>query len=138
MALAEVGNASQGSGIAFLVSAGIVYEIIAANCSSPQTTELNAATRAPTLMKWVNIGTAEGLLFVIIAACLEGDTTAPVLLGGGMAAVITYAEYIYAKRCGLANGGTPTEKHSAQTYGNYTTPGFAEAHGSGLRQPWAA
>lgn len=132
---------SLGSGsraIAFLVSAGIMYEVIAKACSSPQTTELNAATRAPTLMKWVNIGTAEGLLFVIIAALLEDDTTAPVLLGGGMAAIITYAEYIYAKRCGLANGGTPTETHSAQQYGTYTTPGFAEAHGGGLRQPWKA
>ena len=51
-------------GIAFLVAAGIVYEIIAAACSSPQTTEINASTRAGTLMKWVHIGLAQSALFV--------------------------------------------------------------------------
>jgi len=45
-----------GDGVAFLVSAGLVYECIAKACSSPQTAELNAEKRAETLMKWVNIG----------------------------------------------------------------------------------
>lgn len=105
---------SLGSGsrsIAFLVAAGIMYEIIAKACSSPQTAEINAGVRAATLMKWVNIGTAEGLLFVGIAAYLEKDTRNAVLAGGLLAAVITYAEYIYAKRCGLANPGPPTEQY---------------------------
>ena len=52
---------TNSDGIAFLVSAGIVYEIIAAACSSPQTTEINAGTRADTLMKWVHIGLAQPL-----------------------------------------------------------------------------
>jgi uncharacterized membrane protein len=105
---------SLGSGsraIAFLVAAGIVYEIIAKACSSPQTTELNAPKRAPTLMKWVNIGTAEAAVFVAIAAALEKDTRGAVLLGGTLAAVITYAEYAYAKQSGLRNGGPPTEEY---------------------------
>ena len=117
---------SLGSGsraIAFLVSAGIMYEVIAKACSSPQTTELNADKRAPTLMKWVNIGTVEGLLFVGIAASLEKDTRDAVLLGGLLAAGITYAEYVYAKRCGLKNGGPPTE-----TYGSSS---------NGVRASWA-
>ena len=105
---------SLGSGsraIAFLVAAGIVYEIIAKACSSPQTTELNADKRAPTLMKWVNIGTVEGLLFVVIAASLEKDTRGAVLAGGLLAAAITYAEYLYAKQSGLRNGGPATESY---------------------------
>ena len=53
-----------GNGVAFLVSAaGLVNEIIASDCSSPQTAELNADERAPTLMKWVNIGLVESVLF---------------------------------------------------------------------------
>lgn len=107
---------SLGSGsraIAFLVSAGIMYEVIAKACSSPQTAEINIAKRGDTLMKWVNIGTAEGLLFVGIAAALEKDTRNAVLLGGGLAAGITYAEYIYAKRSGLANPGPTTEQEYA-------------------------
>lgn len=54
-------NSRQGQGTAFLVSAGVMYEIIAAACSSPQTTELNAGARAKTLMKWVHLGVVQGL-----------------------------------------------------------------------------
>lgn len=99
----------ESDGIAFLVSAGLVYEAIAKACSSPQTTEINADKRAPTLMKWVNIGTLEGLLLVGIAAYLDREHPVPFLLGGGLAAGITYAEYVYAKKAGLANGGASTE-----------------------------
>mgnify|MGYP003344388595 CR=1 FL=1 len=45
----------------------VLYEIIAAACSSPQTTEINAATRADTLMKWVNLGIAQAVVFVVAA-----------------------------------------------------------------------
>ena len=65
------GSMGGGTGVAFLVSAGIVYEIIAAACSSPQTTELNAGTRAPTLMKWVNLGLIQAGASVAIAAVLD-------------------------------------------------------------------
>ena len=55
--MADLASAAKGGGgVAFLVSAGIVYEIIAAACSSPQTTEINAKSRSDTLMKWVNLG----------------------------------------------------------------------------------
>ena len=100
---------SGSSAIAFLVSAGITYEIIAKDCSSPQTCEINAGVRADTLMKWVNVGTAEALLFVAIAAFMEKDTTGAVLLGGLLAMAITYAEYVYAKRAGLASDLPGTE-----------------------------
>ena len=53
------------------ISAAVVYDVISATNSSPQTTEINAAARAPTLMKWVNIGLAQGALFVVIMMLAE-------------------------------------------------------------------
>lgn len=97
-------------GIAFLVSAGIVAEIVAKACSSPQTTELNADSRAPTLMKWVNIGMAEAALFVAAAAMFDPAHRVPILLGGIAEGAITYAEYIHGKRAGLASGEPGTEQ----------------------------
>lgn len=108
MALERIGTTT-GDGVAFIVSAGIVYEIIAANCSSPQTTELNAQARADTLMKWVNIGVAQAAAFVIIAAAFEPARKKPIILGGSLAAAAMYALYYHAKHAGLTNGGTPTE-----------------------------
>jgi len=96
-------------GIAFLVSAGIVAEIVAKACSSPQTTELNADTRAPTLMKWVHIGMAEAAVFVIAAAYLDKTHRVPILLGGAAEAAITYAEYLHGKQAGLQSAMPGTE-----------------------------
>jgi hypothetical protein len=100
------------SGIAFLVSAGVMYEIIAAACSSPQTTELNASKRAGTLMKWVNIGVAQGVVFVGLAAYFDRANATPILAGGILAAVLLYAQYAHAKQAGLASGGPPTESYA--------------------------
>lgn len=110
MALEKMaGRASWG--IAFLVSAGIVAEIVAKACSSPQTTELNADKRAPTLMKWVNIGMAEAALFVAAAAWLDKAHRTPIILGGLAEGVITYAEYLHGKAAGLADGKPGTENY---------------------------
>jgi hypothetical protein len=111
MALAEVGGTSQGSGIAFLVSAGIVYEIIAANCSSPQTTELNASKRADTLMKYVNLGLGQAAVFVAAAAVFDRGHAFPIIAGGVLAGLTMWALYGHAKETGLANGGQPTEQY---------------------------
>jgi hypothetical protein len=99
---------SEDRGVAFLVSAGIVYEIIAAACSSPQTTEINAATRADTLMKWVNLGLAQAALFVGAAAFLDERNRWAIVTGGGVAAALMYGQYWHAKRAGLESdlGGT--------------------------------
>jgi hypothetical protein len=96
-------------GIAFLVSAGIVAEIVAKACSSPQTTEINADTRAPTLMKWVHIGMAEAAVFVIAAAYLDKRHRVPIIIGGLAEGIITYAEYLHGKHAGLAAPGAGTE-----------------------------
>lgn len=100
---------SNSPGIAFLVSAGIVYEIIAAACSSPQTTEINADKRADTLMKWVNIGMVQATMFILLAIAFDPKNWAPTLLGGGLAGFVMYAQYVYAKDAGLRNNLPGTE-----------------------------
>lgn len=100
---------SNSSGVAFLVSAGIVYEIIAAACSSPQTTEINADKRADTLMKWVNLGIAQAAVFVIIAAIFDKRNFGPIVLGGTLAAVVMYAQYVHARAAGLRSSLEGTE-----------------------------
>lgn len=100
-----------GGGVAFLVAAGIVYEIIAAACSSPQTTEINAAARADTLMKWVHLGVGQAALFIAIAAYLDKQHRAEIIAGGTTAAVLMYLQYAHAKSAGLANGGATTETY---------------------------
>jgi glutathione S-transferase len=93
-------------GIAYLG----VKDIYSADNSSPQTTEINANKRAPTLMKWVNIAAVESLAIVALltAAAPKGHKRWP-SLGGLLALVVTYGQYIYAKNCGLQNGGESTE-----------------------------
>ena len=100
---------SKSSGTAFLVSAGIVYEIIAAACSSPQTTEINADTRAATLMKWVHIGLLQSAAFVFAAALIDREHRTEILAGGVAAAGLMYASYVHAHNAGLANPGPATE-----------------------------
>jgi hypothetical protein len=106
---ADFATVDKGSGVAFLVSAGIVYEIIAAACSSPQTTEINASSRADTLMKWVHIGIAQAAVFIAIAAVIDPPHRKGIVVGGVLAAALMYGQYVHAKKAGLANGGPPTE-----------------------------
>lgn len=105
------GRGKASWGIAFLVAAGIVYEIIAAACSSPQTMEINASARAGTLMKWVNIGVAQSALFIAIAAAVDKEHRTAIIAGGTTAAAIMYVSYMHAKSAGLASGGPPTEQY---------------------------
>lgn len=98
-----------GAGVAFLVSAGIVYEIIAAACSSPQTTEINASTRAGTLMKWVYLGVAQAALFIALAAWIDRAHRKAIIAGGVLAAGLMLAQYHHAKAAGLASGAPGTE-----------------------------
>ena len=100
---------SKSNGTAFLVSAGIVYEIIAAACSSPQTTEINADTRAETLMKWVHIGVGQAAVFVTLAAIIDRTHRREIIAGGTIAAALMYVSYMHAKASGLSNPGPSTE-----------------------------
>jgi len=110
MALAQIANTA-GNGVAFLVSAGIVYEVIAANCSSPQTTELNAQQRAETLMKWVNLGIGQSAFFVGAAAYFDRAHRKPIIAGGVLAAVMMYGLYAHAKAAGMNSDLPGTEQY---------------------------
>lgn len=94
--------------LAFMVSAGLVYEIVAAVCSSPQTAEINADKRAATLMKWVNLGLIQAAVFVAIAAFLAKKSWPPIL-GGALAGGLLAAQYAHAKSSGLRSGQPGTE-----------------------------
>jgi hypothetical protein len=107
--VAPVASGETGNGVAFLVSAGIVYEIIAAACSSPQTAEINADKRASTLMKWVHIGLAQSVAFVTVAVILEPKHAAPIVAGGLFAGGIMYGSYLYAMHSGLSSNEPGTE-----------------------------
>lgn len=109
MPVAPLEGVNAGNGVPFLVSAGIVYEIIAAACSSPQTAEINANKRAETLMKWVYVGLAQSVLFVSIAAAVDRKHAPAIVAGGGMAAVIMTASYMHARQAGLASCQPGTE-----------------------------
>jgi protein-S-isoprenylcysteine O-methyltransferase Ste14 len=100
---------SSSDGVAFLVSAGIVYEIVAAACSSPQTTEINADTRSETLFKWVYLGLGQAAVFVAAAALIDKPHRAAIITGGVAAGVIMYGSYWHARRAGLASSEPGTE-----------------------------
>lgn len=94
--------------LTFMVSAGLVYEVIAAACSSPQTTEINAGKRADTLMKWVHLGVVQSALLVGIAAMMS-KRPGPALAGGGVAIGLMYAQYVHARNAGLKSSRPGTE-----------------------------
>ena len=101
---------SAGNGVAFLVSSYGVYEVIAACCSSPQTTEINADKRADTLMKWVHVGVVQAAVLVAIAVAIDPQHRAPIIGGAVLAAAFMEGSYWHAKQSGLKNGGPTTEQ----------------------------
>lgn len=103
----ELGGGSPG--VAFLVAGGLVYEIIAFSCSSPQTAELNAGKRAPTLMKWVHLGQGLAAVTVAIAMVIDPRRRWAILAGGAFAMASAELFYLHAKTSGLSNPGEPTE-----------------------------
>lgn len=102
---------TEGDATLFGVSYIAVADLFSKGNSSPQTTELNAAHRAPTLMKWVNIETAESLFFIgiLTAAAPKGHKQWPIM-GGLTSLALTYGQYVYAKQCGMSSTEDPTEK----------------------------
>ena len=105
-----MGNDSKG--VALLVAVAAVVDIIAMTNSSPQTTEINAKARADTLMKWVNIGSAISVAFIVIAATYDRKNAGPILVGGLTSCAVVYGLYVYARRCGLASMEEGTEDYA--------------------------
>jgi len=108
--MADFSSLNTSQTVEFMVAAGLVYEIIAAACSSPQTTEINAAARGDTLMKWVLIGMGQATIFVGVAAFLSKDKW-PALLGGGLAGLMMWVSYAHAKAAGLRSSEPGTEQY---------------------------
>lgn len=102
------------SGIAFLVAVEVVFAIIAAACSSPQTTEINVDKRGDTLMKWVYIGLAMVAFFIIAAAALDRRHAKEYIAGAVLASAILVWAYMYAKQSGLRHKGESTEDDGGQ------------------------
>lgn len=108
--MADILGASQSlRGLAFLSGALSMADIVAKACSSPQTAEINAGSRAATLMKWVHIGLIEGGALVVIAAIISPEVAGAFLAGGAVEGTITYLQYRHAKRAGLASSEPGTE-----------------------------
>lgn len=101
---------SESAAVTVAIYAALTYDIISATNSSPQTTEINAATRADTLMKWVHIGLAQAVLFGAIGVVLDKRRWPPAL-GSGLAGVLLYGQYIHAKSAGLASNQPGTEDY---------------------------
>lgn len=108
--MADLAVMKSDDALTFMVSAGLVYEVIAAACSSPQTTEINAGKRSETLMKWVWIGVGQAALFVLIAAYISNRPW-PAIAGGGTAIILMVGQYIHAKNAGLASMLDGTEDY---------------------------
>ena len=108
---AASGGAGSGNGVPFLVSSGIVFEIIAFACSSPQTAEINIKSRGDTLMKWVHLGEGLGAAFVIVAAFMDDKGHEGAILAGGLFAIMaSEAFYRHAAKSGMAKPGPSTEQ----------------------------
>ena len=96
--------------VVMFVAAALTYDIIAAACSSPQTTEINAAARSETLMKWVYISLAQVALFAVLGVAIEakrGKEWWPVAAGSLIGAVLMWGQYVYARNEGLKNAHLP-------------------------------
>jgi len=94
------------------VTAELVYQLVGANMSSPQTAELNAEARAPTIDKWVRLTNAEAAGWILLLMILARKLWAYVLLGGLIAAVGMWLKYRYAISSGLSDGQPGTESYA--------------------------
>ena len=100
--------------LSFAVYAGLAYEMFSSVTSSPQTTELNAAARAATLWKWVRLAELQLAGYTVLGAVIAKDAgfeVWPILLGGGLAGALLWAQYRHALKSGLASTEPPTESY---------------------------
>jgi hypothetical protein len=91
------------------VAAEMVYQLIGSNLSSPQSAELNARSRAPTIKKWVNLTNAEAFGWIVFLCIL--DKSYWPLLGGGIALGGMALKYRYAIGSGLKSNEQGTENY---------------------------
>ena len=92
------------------VSAEMVYQLVGANMSSPQTAELNAPARAPTISKWVTLTNIEAMGWIVLLSFL--DKSLWPVFGGGIALTGMYFKYRHAISAGLRSAAPATENYS--------------------------
>lgn len=109
MALADGVSGSVGPAIKIAIAAEMVYQLVGSNMSSPQTAELNAAARAPTIGKWVNLTNAEAAGWILFLTLI--DKSPWWVVGGGLAGVGMWIKYRYAINSGLQSADPPTERY---------------------------
>lgn len=117
MALGDTGRSMSGKnsqakfnrGMTVVGSAEMVYQLTGSNMSSPQTAELNAGARAPTIDKWVKITHYEAIGWTAFLCWLFGNFWP--LVGGGLAWSGMYGKYRYAITSGLNSDAPPTENY---------------------------
>ena len=95
------------------VAAEMIYQLVGSNMSSPQTAELNAKKRAPTIQKWVTMTNIEAVGWTVFLCILDG-TLWPAL-GGGLALGGMVAKYKYAINSGLSDNEPATEDYGHPT-----------------------
>ncbi len=116
MAVGDMASTSSGRRARFrmravmvALAAEMVYQLTGSNMSSPQTAELNAGARAPTLKKWVMLTNYESAAWIIFLCIL--DMSLWPLVGGGLALGGMVWKYDYAIKCGLNSKEPPTESY---------------------------
>lgn len=96
--------------VVMAIYATLMYDVISATNSSPQTTEINASLRADSLMKWVHLGLAQGAAFAVLGMILEPKHRSAPLVGAGLAGGLMYVQYMHALQSGLESKEPATEK----------------------------
>lgn len=99
---------SDSVAVTVAIYAALTYDIISATNSSPQTTEINAAARSETLMKWVKLGLAQAAVFALIGIMLDKRRWPPAL-GAGLAGILLWVQYLHAKSAGMKSLQPGTE-----------------------------
>jgi len=89
------------------VWATFALDVYGSTNSSPQTTEINAARRADTLMKWVYLGGGIAVGGGAIASVMSKSIWP--LMGTIAVSVLFTGLYVHARNNGIKNGGLGTE-----------------------------
>jgi len=96
------------------VFGALAYDITSANMSSPQTFELNAGQRAPTLNKWLRMNVIEALIWGAGGSALDG-TLWP-MVGTVLGITSMYVKYQYAIKSGQESGLPDMENVATGSY----------------------
>lgn len=92
------------------VYATLSLDLFSTLTSSPQTTEINAESRAPTLMKWVKLAVVVAFAAGLAGSSIEGNPIP--FVASASVALLMYGLYVHAKNTGLRDGGQGTESTS--------------------------